>query len=58
MPKERKDARSNADPDKTMTQDQDNYNNFSNYQQSKAIGDAKSAKHWRDNWLGEVGRDQ
>jgi len=46
-----------ADPDEGATQDQDNFNNFSNWQTSRALGDDLSARHWRDNWLGEIGND-
>lgn len=54
MPNDKK----NPDRDKATTQNQDNFNNFSNYKQSKAIGDTKSAQHWRDNWLGGIGSDR
>jgi hypothetical protein len=47
-----------ADRDIRATRDQDNYNNFHNWKTSREIGDTESARHWRDNWLGEVGRDR
>ena len=47
-----------SDPDFGATNNQDNFNNYSNYKTSKAIGDKTSADHWRDAWLGGPDRDK
>jgi hypothetical protein len=46
-----------SDPDLHATRDQDNFNNFSNWVTSRELGDDASARHWRDNYWGEIGHD-